>query len=316
MAAAFAPAWFSTEDVAEKDRLPLCRSRLSGLMATLDIEPSPDVPLEMRTLSCELPDACLATCFLNCARACREQKHCLTDGSDHILLLRPVGGPFTVEQNGRRVRVEAGNAVIVSTLRPWTWDVTGLARLDCLRVPRDVVKSAPRDLLAALPLAVSRDVPAFQLLAHYGGALLQGILPLGTIETQRMAAHHVQDLLILLLKTQEQDNTAPATRLDLIKSDIERHLPDSRFSIEDVARRHGVTVRTVQKLFESAGTTFSEYVLKRRLELAWKNLQAPDAADRKISDIAYGAGFGDLSYFNRVFRRTYKMTPRQARAAR
>ena len=36
-------------------------------------------------------------------------------------------------------------------------------------------------------------------------------------------------------------------------------------------------------------------------------------ADRSISAVAYEAGFGDLSYFNRTFRRRYRATPSQVR---
>jgi len=48
-------------------------------------------------------------------------------------------------------------------------------------------------------------------------------------------------------------------------------------------------------------------------------LRAPHAprpaGARRISDIAYDAGFGDLSYFNRVFRRRYDATPSEIRNA-
>jgi AraC-like DNA-binding protein len=312
--AALAPNWFTTEDHAEKDRLPLCRTRLSTLLATLDIEPSPGVPFQARTLSFELPDACLTTCFLACARACRHKEHCLMDGSDDIVLLRPVGGPIAVEQSGRKVHIAAGDAVLVSTSIPWTWDVSAVQRLDCLRVPRSAVRSAPADLLTTLPRRIGQDVAAFQLLAHYGGALLQGILPVRSLESRRIAACHVQDLLTMLLVTKEQDNTVSVSnRLDLIKQDIDRHLPDRELSVEGIARHHKVTARTVQKLFEAEGTTFSEHVLERRLNAAWERLRAEDGRADKISDIAYEVGFGDLSYFNRAFRRRFGMTPRHAR---
>lgn len=283
-------------------------------MATLDIEPRCGQPFQARTLSCELPDACLTTCFLTCARTCRHSEHCMRDGSDDIMLLRPVGGPLTVEQDGRTVQIAAGDAVLVSTAKPWTWDVSALSRLDCLRVPRRSVRSAPANLIATLPRPVGQDVAAFQLLAHYGGALLQGILPLATADTRRMAATHIQDLLRLLLGAGEQDNQAsPETRLSRIKQEIDGRLSDRSLTVDAIARLHGVTARTVQKLFGAEGTTFSEYVLKRRLGLAWKALRSQP--ERKITDIAYEAGFGDLSYFNRAFRQHYKMTPRQARTA-
>jgi AraC-like DNA-binding protein len=312
LASAAAPIWFTTDDMPEGERLSQSRRRLSDLFATLDIVPNPGIPFMARAVSCELPDACLTTCFLNCASACRNTEHCLKDGADDIMLLRPVGGPITVEQDGRVLRVEAGDAVLVSTGKTWTWDVSELARLDCLRVPRQAVRGASADLLSTLPRLVSHEVAAFQLLAHYGGALLQGILPVVTSESRRIAASHIQDLLTLLLRS-GQDNEASTSRLDSIKDDIRKCLANRELTIDHVARRQRVTARTVQKLFEAEGTTFSEYVLEQRLDRAWAVLRSGDG--RKISDIAYEVGFGDLSYFNRVFRRRYLVTPREARSA-
>jgi AraC-like DNA-binding protein len=42
----------------------------------------------------------------------------------------------------------------------------------------------------------------------------------------------------------------------------------------------------------------------------------PQATPAAIATIAYDVGFGDLSYFNRCFRRRYGMTPREVRGDR
>jgi len=78
---------------------------------------------------------------------------------------------------------------------------------------------------------------------------------------------------------------------------------------------HRVKPRYVQRLFESEGTTFTDYVLTQRLAFARRLLSDPFRAGVKISAIALDAGFGDLSYFNRTFRRRYGMTPSELRAA-
>jgi len=36
-------------------------------------------------------------------------------------------------------------------------------------------------------------------------------------------------------------------------------------------------------------------------------------SDRTVSSVAFDAGFGDLSYFNRAFRRRYGATPSDIR---
>ena len=74
-----------------------------------------------------------------------------------------------------------------------------------------------------------------------------------------------------------------------------------------------VTPRYLQRLFESDGTTFSEYLMAQRLARAHRLLCESGASRTAISTIAYDVGFGDLSYFNRRFRRQYGLTPREVR---
>jgi AraC-like DNA-binding protein len=70
-----------------------------------------------------------------------------------------------------------------------------------------------------------------------------------------------------------------------------------------------VTPRYIHKLFENEGLTFSSFVLGQRLSRAHRMLSDPRFADRNISTVAFDVGFGDLSYFNRTFRRRYVATP-------
>ncbi len=104
-----------------------------------------------------------------------------------------------------------------------------------------------------------------------------------------------------------------AARLHAIKSDILENLRQRSFSIHGVASRHGITVNYVRQLFAAEGITFSEFVLQQRLAAADLMLRDPRYADRSISAIAFEAGFGDVSYFNRIFRRRYGMKPSEAR---
>jgi AraC-like DNA-binding protein len=100
-----------------------------------------------------------------------------------------------------------------------------------------------------------------------------------------------------------------AARLRAIITDISAHLADCDLSVAKIARRHRVTRRYIHKLFENEGLTFSSFVRGQRLFRAHEILSDPKRADRKISSVAFAVGFGDLSYFNRAFRRCYAATP-------
>ena len=94
---------------------------------------------------------------------------------------------------------------------------------------------------------------------------------------------------------------------------IIENLFNRELSVTGIALRFNVTPRYIQKLFESEGMTFTEYVLERRLLEANRLLNDSGAAERSIADVAFKVGFGDLSYFNRTFRRRFGMTPSDAR---
>jgi AraC-like DNA-binding protein len=74
-----------------------------------------------------------------------------------------------------------------------------------------------------------------------------------------------------------------------------------------------VSVRHIHRLFEQTGKTFSEFVLEERLKRVYRLLTDPALRAKRISDIAAEGGFGDLSTFNRAFRRRFGDAPRGVR---
>jgi AraC-like DNA-binding protein len=140
-------------------------------------------------------------------------------------------------------------------------------------------------------------------------------------QTQPLFASHVLNLVALALgPTPDAVATAellslPAVRLQVIKSDILAHLQDDTLGIQTLAARQRITPRYVHRLFEGEGLTYSQFVLQQRLDRAHRLLRDPRWAHRAISTIAYEVGFGDLSYFNRTFRRQYDHTPTDVRVA-
>jgi AraC-like DNA-binding protein len=179
-------------------------------------------------------------------------------------------------------------------------------------------------LIADLDDAYCRPIPAenpaLQLLTRYIG-ILQEAGTFAMPALRRQAVTHIHDLMALAIgATRDAAEIAKtrgvrAARLRAIKQDIASWLDQPDLSVATIAARHRIKPRWVQRLFESEGTTFTEYVLAQRLVRAHRLLRDPLHADQKIGAIALDIGFGDLSYFNRVFRRCYGMTPSELRAA-
>jgi AraC-like DNA-binding protein len=106
-----------------------------------------------------------------------------------------------------------------------------------------------------------------------------------------------------------------AARMALLKADIIERLPLGPVRIGDLATRHAISEVYIRKLFSSDGTTLTDFVAEKRLAAVHRGLLNPLLESQSISQLAYAAGFSDLSHFNRRFRQLYGCTPSEVRGA-
>src|SRR5262249_43646622 len=157
-----------------------------------------------------------------------------------------------------------------------------------------------------------------KLLAGYAAPLFNDVV-LATPEFRRTAVNHLHDLVALALGARHDvavianGRGMPAARLRMAKAYIIANSNRRDLSVGSVSAHLGLTSRNLQRLLESEGTTFSEFLLAQRLSRAYRMLTEPRLAQSAVGAIAYDAGFGDLSYFNRSFKRRFGATPRDIR---
>jgi AraC-like DNA-binding protein len=93
---------------------------------------------------------------------------------------------------------------------------------------------------------------------------------------------------------------------------IERD-PAARLPLQDLAARVGLSPFHFLRTFERVtGVTPHQFILRTRLREAATRLATEPG---NVSQIAYAAGFGDLSSFNRAFRAEFGTSPRPYRAS-
>jgi transcriptional regulator GlxA family with amidase domain len=91
---------------------------------------------------------------------------------------------------------------------------------------------------------------------------------------------------------------------------IADHL-EARLSVEDLADRMSMSVRTFERVFtREVGTTPAHYVLQVRIEAARRLLER---TDRGLKQVASAAGFGSADVMRRSFVRLLGLTPRRYR---
>ncbi|MEO6565026.1 MAG: helix-turn-helix transcriptional regulator [Casimicrobiaceae bacterium] len=238
----------------------------------------------------------------------------LADRVDAVCLMIKTGGQLGISQCRREAEPNVGDGVLLLYREPASirfFDATYVA----VRVPSNALSSIAGTLESAAARSIPGGSEALTLLKSY-----LANLPAQIADPQlgQLSAAHIYDLITLAIGASDEgrdlakQRSVRAARLAAIKSDLMR---DCTLDVHQVASRRGISPRYVQMLFADEGTTFSEVSVELRLDAARKMLASPRYTAWSVSAIALEAGFGDLSYFNRRFRRRYDLTPSELRAS-
>jgi AraC-like DNA-binding protein len=240
------------------------------------------------------------------------------DGDDDFSFHINVSGGSQVEGPLGEMTLRDGDAMLLSYSVSRTISRPEPVDHRVIRLPRAALSPLVRDIDDSVLLKIPRSTGMLNLLKGYVDAVF-GDPALADPQMRRLVATHLCDLVAVTLgATRDAAAVAEgrgvrAARLRAIKADIEAHLVHGKLSPGAVAKRQQVSDSYVRKLFGGEGTSFSEYVLTRRLVRAHRMLTDRRWAAVGIASIAYDAGFGDLSYFNRTFKRCYGATPSEMR---
>jgi AraC-like DNA-binding protein len=304
--------------VPERERPGLYREFFGRSVCALDVELLHDVPFRADLTLLPLPGVQIFSGKVHGSRN-RHTREFLADGVDDFSLIVNLGGPYLVAQGGKELVLADGNATLVSLTEPFSLTHRPPGDVLALRIPRLHLAPLIADSEDSCMRLVAHDSGALRLLTDYV-AIASERQTTASRELQHLVAGHIRDLVAVTVGTIRDTAEVVlgrglrAAQLHAIKRDIARNLDQPGLSVTTLATRHRCTPRFIQRLFETEGTTYTEYVLAQRLARAHRTLLDPRHAGEKISVVAYDCGFGDLSYFNRVFRRHYGAAPSDVRA--
>lgn len=224
-----------------------------------------------------------------------------------IIIIRAMSGPVDVEQGQVRLTVSKGEAVFMPSDVPLSLTLSEGGRLDCAYLPSGAVAQIKGEAARLFWQPLPATYLPLQLLVTYAGYLLQHEYQ--TENDAKIMVNHFYELLPILIENLSLGNTQRVLtgRMGAIKARIEAGIKDSDFSIVEIAQSEGITPRSIQKLFKRENTTFSRYLLERRLDLARTEILRGEIS--AISRIAYNAGFDDPAYFSRAFRSYFGVSP-------
>jgi AraC-like DNA-binding protein len=234
--------------------------------------------------------------------------------ADMFTLGMQLAGHALGSQDGRDLALRPGDLVLYDMTRPFRISFPGNFVRTTLLFPR----AALLRRLGAAERFIGRSIDGT---LGVGGMLsplvreLPSRLDTIPVSVRERVADNLLDLIATaLLSDGEGAPLSAGMTLVRAKLWIETHLGEA-LSAERIAAGCRLSARHLNRLFEREGTSLMRYVWEQRLARCHRDMTDPALRGRPVGEIAFAAGFNDLSHFSRSYRVRYGCAPRDARRA-
>lgn len=225
-------------------------------------------------------------------------------------------GSILVKQGDRNVTITEGDCFLISSTEPSFLETRAFCDVTSLIFSRMAFQRwvpVPSDL-AARPLCLYS--PFGKSLA----ALLEALTP-SSLETLAVVPDAVLDHVFCLLALIAGPAGTVSTSyrqaaFHRFLQSLQAHCCDQGFDQTALAKKHGVSTRTIQSTFSLVGTNFGRELLSARMEKARWFLENPRHNKKSIAEIAELLGYRHASLFITQFRRTFGISPAAYRRIR
>jgi AraC-like DNA-binding protein len=308
----------STEMLPERDFFSAFREEFARRILMMDVVDHSDGRPYIEVAFLPLGPVAVGIASSNAAEWVRD-KHHVKDCRDDFRLDIVATGPLQFSHAGEEGIYGIGSALLVDQGRPHR----GFGPRDGSVRNVTVEAAALRSLVANPEDRVGHPVrsgPALRLLDDYLRSLTSLEEPPPPALAPIIGVHLLDLVAAALGPTAEAAEIVAgrgvkAARLRAVLAEVARRFSEPDFDLDKISGALGLSRRYVQLLLEETGKSFVEHVVERRLERAFTMLVDRRYLHLAIIDIALAAGFGDVSHFNRMFRRRFGDTPSGVRAA-
>lgn len=249
----------------------------------------------------------------------RKRRH-VGRSEDGATLFLGAGGRLIMSQGDAQQDIRAGDGFLFQGDVPGRCDVVESSRAWAIKLPARALGAGLAARAGNAPLALPSTLDSIRLISGYIETFSH-VADAADPRLQEAFGTHVADLVRMSLGPSRDDAELIKSRglkaarteavLKAIRADFAR--PDISAGV--VGQALGITDRQVHRLLEDTPKSFYEHVLECRLQEAHRLLCDPAALALKVADIAFRAGFTDVTYFNRAFKTRFGETPTGVRGA-
>ena len=240
------------------------------------------------------------------------------DHADSLMIVLLLDGDATLIADDLREPVGVHDIVYASSQQAASIAFASSFRVFVVRVPRDAVNARLLSPFSRRAARLSGEAGIGHVFSGFLRSVAESVETLSAGELRPLELA-LAEFLVASLAGHERKGSfggltpSQAAIFSRVCRSIEANLGDPAISVATLAKEERVSPRYVQKLFETAGQSFSTYLRSRRLERCRAELVDPLYEKVSVSDICFRWGFNDPAHFSRVFRERYGASPRTFR---
>jgi len=234
----------------------------------------------------------------------------------HVYVTTPLRGFAMVSQDDRQVAVPPGEVVTFDSSRPYTLTMPEPFRMVAVR--------AEHQSLGLTPDSTRRlETSSWSSLTGIGALVSRTLAALGQhlTEFDEASFEPLGSTVVGLVNTLFAERTYFAggprpdrrTLMASICATARECLADSELNPAMLARRHSISLRSLQMLFAEHGASPARWIRDERLHRVRADLTDPRLAHLTVAMIGERWGLVDASQVSRLFRAKYGVSPSRYR---
>lgn len=306
---------FSTLGLRNATRVELWEEHNARALVGLECRTLNGSPLEATETNLQLGSLHFAHVVANPHVVERSSRHIAKSPTDGVALyFTLVGESFFYYRDGVHLQ-RPGGLLVCDVNEPFMRGFAHGLEEFAMRIPRSTFNELTDSPLPSSPITMNfSHTPS----ANADAAALARLVHTTMTSPEVLDLPHTEETAIGLLRAifSADGASSSSAHQRAALAYVERNLRDPRLSVAQVAHEIGISERHMSRVFGETGTGLARVILERRLDLARRILDSPEAGSRSVGEIAAYCGFSSHAHFARVFRERFQASPVRLRASR
>lgn len=237
------------------------------------------------------------------------------DWAEMVLLVFATGEGYIRDKGSAQVTCAPGDIFLFPMRQGHSLELAANSKLYAVFMAKDNPVITVSRLLPHIGKRIqpSNPFPVRMLSSYIRSLVHESVSPEHALKN--MAERHLAELISLICSQVEIAGTSAKTssvskaRINSLLSYVNENIHNPNLSVSHLADALSISSHYIRKLFYLAETNFSEYLTESRLNWAYQRLTSVQGQAERIADIAFQAGFNNLGWFNRAFKKKFGVTP-------